>query len=49
MTRKVYATVTFSMIVTLDEGTELFEVLSELDCNFSDTTGNPEANKSSKV
>ncbi len=38
--RKVYARLTLNMILTVDEGVEVSDVLDVMDCNFSDTTGN---------
>ncbi len=38
--RKVYARLTINMILTVDEGVEVSDVLDVMDCNFVDTTGN---------
>lgn len=38
--RKVYVTLTVKLIMTVDEGVEVSDVINELDYNFSDTTGN---------
>jgi hypothetical protein len=36
--RKVYLTITVSMILRVDEGVDVSEVVDELDYNFTDTT-----------
>jgi hypothetical protein len=39
MSRKVYIEVKVRVIAHIDEGTEVSEVVNELDYSFSDTTG----------
>ena len=39
MSRKVYVKVEVKLIVEVDEGTEVAEVIDEMDYNFNDTTG----------
>lgn len=38
--RKVYIKAEFRLILTVNEGIEISEVLNELDYSFQDTTGN---------
>ena len=37
--RKVYVNLTVKLIMVVDEGVEVSDVVNELDYNFSDTTG----------
>ena len=39
MSRKIYATVTVSMIVRTDDDTKVSDIFDEMDYSFSDTTG----------
>jgi hypothetical protein len=39
MSRKVYVKLAANMIIRVDEGVSVEDVLSEMDYNFSDTTG----------
>lgn len=39
MSRKVYIDLSVRLIMTVDEGVDVDDVVSELDYNFSDTTG----------
>lgn len=38
-TRKVHVKVTVDLFMVVDEGTEVSEVINEMDYSFSDTTG----------
>jgi hypothetical protein len=40
MTRKVYVNVTARLILSLEEGVQVQEVLDQMDYNFSSTTDN---------
>jgi hypothetical protein len=37
--RKVYVNVTHRLIIRMDDGVEVDDVLNEMECSFSDTTG----------
>jgi hypothetical protein len=39
MSRKVYVTVEVKIVMVVDEGVEIAEVMDELNYDFSDTTG----------
>lgn len=40
MDRKVYVEVKVRLVIRMDEGVEVSEVINEMDYDFSDTTGN---------
>ena len=42
MSRKVYVELKVRLIVNVDEGVEIGDVIDELEYNFSDTTGSAE-------
>lgn len=37
--RKVYVTVTTKLVLRVDEGVEVSEIMNEMDYSFKDTTG----------
>lgn len=38
MSRKVYAEITFKVVLNVNEGIETSDVINELDCSFETTT-----------
>jgi hypothetical protein len=37
---KVYVSINIDLIIDMDSGTNLSDIINEMDYNFSDTTGN---------